>query len=78
MGILKSILGLKDDESILMGILSGRGKAPAEDYPESSKGRTYEDKNRTPISEYHNCPNPNCRYTPDIMCGKCYGTGHVD
>jgi hypothetical protein len=86
MGLLGKIIGLKDDESGLSFLLSGRGKSPSEDYPESSKEEVPKIEPSVG-SDYYNCTEcggmgrtgGNHSYdTIGGTCTNCSGTGHVD
>ena len=73
MGLLGKIMGLPDDESGLSFLLSGRGKTP-NNYPENSKGRTYED-DKDYSGEYKVCGNCGERgIKGKEPCYRCHST----
>jgi hypothetical protein len=83
MGLLDKLLGIPENSSISEEFNNVFSPKVADDYREEYEAadRNLEEENKRrsqPSSMYHNCPNPNCQYQPDITCLKCNGTGHVD
>jgi hypothetical protein len=81
MGFLEKLLNIPENRSISEEFNDVFSPKVSDDYKESYEAaeRDAEERRNKPISTtYYNCSNSKCKYTPDITCLKCNGTGHVD
>jgi hypothetical protein len=79
MGLLEKLLGIPENSSISEEFNNVFSPKVSDDYRDSYEvaNKDLEEENKKISTSYHNCPNPKCKYQPDITCLECNGTGHV-